>query len=209
MALNNIGALYQLLGNFPQAEDALNRSLALEPNGWAASATMADVLRSERKYTEALTFALKAVALKPTETDNWLELGDCYLLLGGHSSEAKAAYERAAQLQETQLHTDPTNGRGWMRLALYRAKSGSLDGVPLLVKKAEFFHAGDIDSQLAKVRILQLLGDREAALETIAACVKQGATHSQIQSIPDLESLRSDPRYKDLSTSSFSETKTN
>jgi len=208
MALNNVGALYQLLGDSQQAEDVLNRSLALEPSGWA-SATMASVLRSEGKYTQALPFAIKGVALKPTEPENWLELGDCYLLLGGHSREAKAAYVRAAQLQEAQLQTDPSNGPGWMQLALYKAKSGSLDGVPLLMKKAELFHAGDIDSQLTKARILQLLGDREAALETIAACVKQGATNSQIRSIPDLESLRSDPKYKDFFTSSFSQTKTN
>ncbi|MEO8737315.1 MAG: protein kinase [Edaphobacter sp.] len=207
-ALNNVGSLYQLLGNFQQAEDVLKRSLALEPSGWA-SATMASVLRSEGKYTQALPFALKGVALKPTEPENWLELGDCYTLLRGHSSEAKAAYARAAQLQAEQLQTDASNGPGWMQLALYRAKSGSLDGARLLMKKAEHFHAGDIDSQLTKARILQLLGDREAALETIAACVREGATNSQIQSIPDLESLRSDPGYKDLLTSSFSETKTN
>jgi tetratricopeptide (TPR) repeat protein len=208
MALNNVASLYQLLGNFPQAEDALNRSLALEPNGWAL-ATMADVLRSEGKYTEALAFALKGVDLEPTEPDNWLKLGDCYLVLRGHTRESKAAYLRAAQLQLAQLQTDPTNGPGWMRLALYRAKSGSLDGVPLLMKKAELFHVGDIDSQLTKARILELLGDREAALRTIAACIKQGATYSQTQSIPDLESLRGDSRYRDFFTSRFSETTTN
>ncbi|MEO8737775.1 MAG: tetratricopeptide repeat protein, partial [Edaphobacter sp.] len=208
MALINVASLYQLLGNFPQAEDALNRSLALGPNGWA-SATMASVLRSEGKYTEALAFALKAVALEPTGPDNWSELGDCYVVLRGRSSEAKAAYVRAAQLQDAQLQTDPTNGNGWMRLALYRAKSGSLDGVPLLMKKAELFHVGDIDSQLTKARILELLGDREAALRTIAACVRQGATNSQIQSIPDLEALRGDSRYRDSFTSKASETTTN
>lgn len=207
-ALNNVGTLYQLLGNFQQAEDSLNRSLALEPNGWA-SATMASVLRSEGKYAEALSVALKGVTLEPTEPQNWLELGDCYESLHVHSSEARAAYGHAAKLQEAQLQTDPTYGPGWMRLALYRAKFGTVEGVPLLIKKAELFHADDIDSQLTKARILQLLGDREAALETIAACVKHGATNSQIQSTPDLESLRSDPRYKSLTKSRVSETETN
>jgi hypothetical protein len=62
---------------------------------------------------------------------------------------------------------------------------------------------------LTKVRVLELLGDREAALETLTSCVKNGATKSQIQSIPDLEQLRSDPRYKDIFDSSFSTTGTN
>ena len=208
MALNNAGALCLLLGNFQEAEDYLNRSLALRPSG-GALATMAAVKRSEGKYVEALQFALKASELAPTDGNNWLELGDSYSLLHSHPNEAKKAYLRGAQVTETQLRTDPTSGPGLMQLALFRIKSGSADTASALVKKADTLNAGDVYSQLTKVKILELLGDREEALGTLTSCVKKGATKSQIQSIPDLEQLRTDPRYKDIFNSSFSTTGTN
>jgi hypothetical protein len=144
-----------------------------------------------------------------SDPNNWLEVGDCYSLLRGHANEAKNAYLRAAQAQEAQLQIDASNGPGWMQLALYRAKSGSRDTVSQLLKKAEIYKAGDIYSQLTKGRILELLGDRQGAIDTVAACLKRGATLSQIQSTPDLESLRNDPRYKGLSASSLSKTSAN
>jgi eukaryotic-like serine/threonine-protein kinase len=208
LALTNAGALYLLLGKFDEARDALNKSLALEPSDGAFT-SLAAVLRSEGKYQEAVQSALKATDLNPTYPQNWLEVGDCYSLWRGHSSEAKTAYLRAAHEQEERLRTDATDGPGWMQLALYRVKSGSPNAAAALVKKAEFFKAGDIDSQITKARILALLGDRDHALAVIAVCIKMGATESQIESTPDLESLRSDPRYEGASTSGFSKTETN
>jgi len=208
LALSNVGSVYQLLGNYEEAKDNLNKSLALEPSD-AAFASLASTLRSEGKYSEALKAALKATELKPTYSTNWLEVGDCYSLLRGHSNDAKSAYLRAAHEQDEQLRTDPTDGAGWMHLALYRLKSGSPEDALPLVKKAESFKAGDIDSQLTKARIFELLGDRDKALAIVATCIKMGATESQIQSTLDLEQLRKDPRYKKVSASSSSQTVTN
>jgi serine/threonine protein kinase/Tfp pilus assembly protein PilF len=208
MALNNVGSICQLLGNFDEAKDALNKSLAIEPYS-ATSATMAAVLRSEGKPAEAVPFALKATALKPSDPYNWQELGDCYSPMRGHAADAKNAFLRAAQAQEAQLQVDATNGPGWMHLALYRIKSGAPETAASLIKKAESLKAGDLDSQLIKARVLELLGQRDEALATIAVCMKKGATKSQIQSTPDLESLRNDPRFKTIATSSPSTTETN
>ena len=208
LALSNAGTTCQLLGNSQEAEDYLNKSLALKPSG-DALATMADVKRSEGKYAEALQFALKATELAPTDGNNWLKVGDSYSLLHSHPNDAKKAYLRGAQVTEAQLRTDPTDGPNSMLLALFRVKSGSSDTAGALVKKADALNDGDVYSQLTKVRILELLGDREEALRTLTSCVKKGATKSQLQSIPDLEQLRSDPRYKDIFNSSFSTTGTN
>ena len=55
-----------------------------------------------------------------------------------------------------------------------------------------------MDSQLYKARILELLGKREEALTTLAACFQKGASDLQIAASPDLQSLRKDPSYRQV-----------
>ena len=80
-----------------------------------------------------------------------------------------------------------------------------------LIEKAEhcLAPAGDLDSQLYKARTLELLGNREEALTTVAACLKRGATEFQFQTMPDMGALRDDPRYKVIVKSMPSRTETN
>jgi hypothetical protein len=55
-----------------------------------------------------------------------------------------------------------------------------------------------MDSQLYKGRTLELLGKRQEALATFAACFQRGASDVQVAAFPDLQSLRNDPRYRQL-----------
>jgi serine/threonine protein kinase/tetratricopeptide (TPR) repeat protein len=199
-ALSNVASLCFQLGKFDEAIDAANKSMAIEPNDTAAS-TMAEVLRAQKKYTEALQWALLAVKLNPDDSTNLLELGDCYSRIRSHSVDAETAYKNAARVQEQQMQTDPTNGPGWMLVALYRIKSGLPDSAYALMKKAESLNASDLYSQLFKVRILELLGHREEALAMLNTCMKRGATSYQMDASVDLDSLRSDPRYSDIMNS--------
>jgi serine/threonine protein kinase/predicted Zn-dependent protease len=200
LALSNVASLCFQLGRFDEAIETSKKSMAIEPNDIAA-ATMADVLRAQKKYADALQWAQLAVKLNPTEGTNLLELGDCYSEVRGHSADAENSYKNAAHIQEQQMQTDPTNGPGWMLLALYRIKSGKPESASALVKKAESLNAADLYSQLFKVRILELLGDRDGALATLNTCMQRGATSYQMDSSVDLDSLRSDPRYTSIMNS--------
>jgi eukaryotic-like serine/threonine-protein kinase len=171
-------------------------------------ATTSLTLSYQNKYEEALGFALKAVELNPADDANWLELGECYSSLH-RQREAKAAYVMAEKEAQRHLQTDPTNGPAWMLLALYQVKSGEFKDAPTLIKKAESFGAVDLDSQLYKARILVLLGKREEALETLTVCFRNGATALQIAPFPDLQSLREDPRYLQMTLSTAPAMKTN
>jgi tetratricopeptide (TPR) repeat protein len=194
MAFANLGGEYLETGDFAEATDSLRKSLALQPNDLAA-ATTSLALRYQGRYDEALPFALKAVALNPGEDTNWLELGDCYSSLRNRSEDAKAAYLRAAKAAEQHLQTDARHGPSWMLLALYRVKSGTPQNALSLIHKAESLGANDMDSQLYKARILELIGKRDEALATLALCFQKGATALQVAPFPDLQSLRRDPRY--------------
>jgi eukaryotic-like serine/threonine-protein kinase len=198
MALSNLAAEYIQIGEFGEAIETLKSSLALDPASDTAAMYTALALRYQGKYDQALSFARKAVELNPAVDVNWLELGDCYFSLRNHPNEAKNAYLRAAREVERQLSTDSTNGPSWVLLALYKVKSGSPREALSLMERAESLGAHDMDSQLYKGRILELLGKREEALTTLAACFQRGATDVQVAAFPDLQSLRKDPRYRRL-----------
>ena len=85
-----------------------------------------------------------------------------------------------------------------MRLALYQVKSGNQRNAASTIEKAESLGAADMDSQLYKMRILEILGKREAALDTLAGCFQRGATVLQVPPVPDLRGLRNDPRFLKL-----------
>ncbi|HEY0759519.1 MAG TPA: protein kinase [Acidisarcina sp.] len=194
LTLNNIGDLQFVLGMYDQALDSLAKSMALHPNADAANTT-SQVLLAQGNYVEALQYSEQAVKLGPVDSRNWLQLGDCYEARSKDSVKARSAYLRAEATEEENLRTNPSNGPGWMLLALYRVKTIKLSQIDTLIKKAESLHADDIDSQLYKARILELLNHRESALATLALCFSKGATRYQIECVNDLSLLRKDPRY--------------
>jgi serine/threonine protein kinase/tetratricopeptide (TPR) repeat protein len=198
MALYNLGGEYLQIGEFAEALESLKRSLALDPASGFALAGTSLALRYQEKYDQALPFARKAVQLNPEQDTNWLELADCLSSLRTHQGEAKGAYLQAAKEAERHLLTDPADGPSWMLLALYKVKSGSPQNAPLLMERAESLGARDMDSQIFKVRILELLGKREEALTTLSACSRKGATDFQVADFPDMQPLRKDPRYRQM-----------
>lgn len=194
LTFNNVAFSLFQLGSFDEALTAIDRSIALAPLDGAYQ-TRADILRAQGRYSEALDAALKGAKLNPEEGANWLEVGDAYSLFPKRAKEAQSAYRRAAESEAKVLAVDPSDGPGTMLLALYRVKSGEPDGALGLIRKAESLGAPDVYSQLAKVRILDLLGKREDALAVLAASMRKGATIYQVQATHDLDSLRADPRY--------------
>jgi serine/threonine protein kinase/Tfp pilus assembly protein PilF len=204
-ALKNIGSAYLELGKIPEALQSLNVSFNLNPGDMAAIA-LAEAFRVERKYSEAIDYGLRAVKSNPNEPYNWLELGDVYSSSGRFRAEADEAYKRAAAAQEEKRLTSPKDGPGLMLLALCSAKTGDTERAITLIAKAESLHSDDMDSQLYKVRILELAGRRDDALATIARCLSRGQTLFRIESMPNLEKLRASPEFKRIKASTVSAT---
>lgn len=198
LALTNLGGEYLQIGDFAKATETLKKSLDLQPDSDEAAANTSLALRYQGKYQEALPFALKAVELNPADDTNWLELGECYSSLRNRQSEAKSAYLRAAKEAGRYLRTDAADGPRWMLLALYQVKSGNRQDAASSLERAESLGADDMDSQLYKARVLELLGRRQDALATLAVCFGRGATPLQVAPFPDLQSLRKDPRYREI-----------
>jgi len=207
LVLCNLGTEYLSVGNFAEATKTLKKSMEIDPTYDQAAANTSLALRCEGRYNQALPFALKAVQLNPTSDINWSELGDCYFSIGGREIDAKGAYLRAANEIERHLEIDSSDGPSWMLLALYRAKSGTPQAAPALIKKADSFGTDDMDSQLCKARVFELLGRRNEALAILAQCFSKGASDIQLMPFPDMASLRKDVRYKAMTRSTRSSAK--
>jgi serine/threonine protein kinase/tetratricopeptide (TPR) repeat protein len=192
--LNDFGETALKLGLLKDSRESLEQSFSIRPSGVAA-ADLAQVLRAQGKYSQALTFALKAVALDPKDDELWREVGDCYNALPDHRAKALEAYSRAAEEAKSHLEINQTEGARWILLALYQAKLGNLSAVRLALNRAEVLGANDLDSLLTKARTLELMGKRQAALDTLTSCFQKGATKFEFGIIPDLQSLRADSRY--------------
>ena len=188
---NNIASMYLQLGSYGEALTAINRSLDLAPIGGAYQ-TRSAILRALGRYKDALDSALQGAKLDPEDGANWLEVGDSYAMLPHHPKEAVEAYRTAMRVQQKQVDAAPGDGPACMLLALFHVKSGDPGPALGLVQKAETLGAGDMDSQLFKVRVLALLGLHKEALSTLSALRRKGVTIYQVKTVPDLQSLGSE-----------------
>ena len=200
LSLNNIAAVYLQQGMIAPAKQYAQKSLAIAENP-SASMTLAAALRSEVNYKDAIHFAQQATVLDPSDPFNWLELADCCSAIPAQKDAAARAYRKVAEVQQESLAMDAADGPGWMVLALTRAKAGDSQGGFDLVRKADNSFADDLESQLYKVRTLELAGKRDLALSTVARCLSRGATVFQFATMPDLQAFRADERYRSLTSS--------
>jgi tetratricopeptide (TPR) repeat protein len=88
------------LSFYERSEDALRRSLALDPSDYNAVTGLAALAASRHRFDEALVVARRAVRLSPTSSAAYGILGDALLELGRYE-QAFAAFDRMATLKPT------------------------------------------------------------------------------------------------------------
>src|SRR5207249_2746896 len=85
---------------FNHAEEALKRSLEIAPNNAGAMRHLAYVFYSRHEFEAAAAHAHKAIEMDATDGDSYGILGDALLEVGKYD-EAKAAYEKMMQLEDS------------------------------------------------------------------------------------------------------------
>jgi Flp pilus assembly protein TadD len=194
---SNVGFMYLVLGHIPEALDKLKLSLSLQRTAFACS-SMSAALRSQHSAASAISFAREATTLDPGDSSAWLELGDCEAMIHGHEDQARKAYAEAARVQREALEANDKDGPGWIFLGLCEAKIGSSQDARMHLRRGNSFPSDDIDTQLCKARLFEALGQRDAALNTLASCLRGGATTIQVDLMPEMKQLQTDPRYREI-----------
>ena len=197
IVLRNLGAVYYFLGRHDDAASSLQRALEVRPS--AATYTNLGTLRFfQGRYNDAVAAFEKAVELSANSYLYWGNLGDGYRWAPGRRSEAPAAYRRASELVKVQIAQKPNDSDRRTRHALYLIKMG--DSKAALAEIDAVATRSDLSAQMLYrlAVVYELASDRERALKAVEGALKAGYPVSELQSEPELLSLRTDARYHRL-----------
>jgi len=194
LAFSNLGGAWFLAGDLDRALGAFRRSLALQPTGFAwSNIGTAEFFLGH--YDRAAAAFEQAAKLTPDIYRVWANLGDAYRWQSGKSGEARAAYERAADLCRRELARDPDDGLVRAILASSLAKTGNGRDAAEELRRARDAAPADPDVAYQTAVVRTIAGDRTGALEALGRAVQSGYPRALIEKDPELSALRADPRY--------------
>ena len=192
-----VGGTYHMLGDYPNAAEALQRAIAIQPTGSIYS-NLGTTLFFQGRYQDAVAAFEKAVGMLPNDPLLWGNLGDAYANVPAGREKGQQAYRRAVQLLDQQVAREPANVMALSRLALYLAKQGDavrartvLDGIPDLSTR-------DLNTLYRAAVTSEILGQREQALRWLELALQGGYPMHEAAGDPSLAPLRADVRYHRL-----------
>ncbi len=180
---------FAYLASSPERLQLIDRAITLDPlNGRLYRVKSEVLLRSVRRYPQAIEAGRKALELAPEVRNAHIYIGDALLLLG-QPGKAKAEYEA--------LGAD--NGFRLAREAIVAARTGDVAGAKLTMARLRQKDGESYSYQYGE--IYAQLGDRDRAFVELDNALKvKDAGLIYLKSDAFLDPIRDDPRYAALIT---------
>jgi len=194
---NNLGAALEMSGDFSGAAAAFERSLALEPTRSAYS-NSGTVYYFLARYADAARMFARATQLAAADHRVWGNLADALWQIDSRRAEARDAYRRAGELARRSLEVNRQDALTWMQLAFYSARAGDADHAGQYASRALTLGTDDIYVQYYAALIALERHDPAAALKALDEAVHGGFPAQMVRAAPDFNSLRGDPRFRQL-----------
>ena len=180
--------LLTFVGRFPEAMQQMNLAQALDPLSFTISYTTGNIYYWHRDYDRSIEQYRKALEIQPENVAAFGSLGDSYLEKN-QCSEATENYARSEEL----------DGRAAIAAALRNSYRAS--GCPgMLLKELEI--CGDPSSPeyypFYAAEYAALLGKKDEAFRFLEKAYEGRAGIVFLKVEPQLDNLRSDPRYVEL-----------
>jgi eukaryotic-like serine/threonine-protein kinase len=191
----NLGAAYVAMGRYDDAINTFRQGLRLKQTSQAWTNLGAAYMYLGR-YPEAADAMKSATDLDPHNDILWRNLGDCEHQIPSRSAQADQAYLRALQAAQDELKIGPNNTEVLSGIALYQAHLGKKHQAQDNIAKALTLAPKDSDVLFTSALVYEIIGHRSMAIAAIDQAVKAGYSIQDVEHEPELEELRSDPRYR-------------
>lgn len=196
----NLASVFFSRGEGSAAAAELQKAIEIEPRA-SLYTNLGTLLFYQGLYAEskiAFERAIDKAGEEGISTNTailWANLGDAYRYLPGHEEDARVSFRRASQLVRAAAEAQPGNAELRSRLALYLAKAG--DAAPARAELAAALAEPQRETAVRVRAVLayEAIGDRAAALEVLAAALRDGLSIAEIEREPELSALRADPAY--------------
>lgn len=193
---NNLGSIYYLLGQYPQAVTILQKAVKIRSSADAYS-NMGSALFALAKYNEAVEAFQTAVSLEPRNDVYHRNLGDAYLRLS-QKDEAASEYRTACDLLRKELDVNSNNAFARARLAVCLAKAGSASEARSEMESALSNRASESTMSYLAAVVLAISGDPSNAIKSLKSALALGYSPHEVRNDPDFESLRGMPEFEQV-----------
>src|SRR5262249_26631061 len=197
VAYINLSAAYTNMGDsklFPEAEQALKKSIELNPS-YPAYANLGNLYYMQKRHAEAAAATEKALALNDKDYRVWSNLIATYQWLKD-DVKAAAAREREIPLVEDLAKAQPQDAVAQSELASLYAAQKLRDKAFVRIETALAL-APDNPRVLQNVAdAYEILNDRRNALRSVEKALQHGASLEDLQSDPELQSLLQDAKFR-------------
>jgi eukaryotic-like serine/threonine-protein kinase len=197
--LNNLAAAYHALDDYERAASTLQAALNIDPSA-ATWNNLGTVRFFQGRYSDSVSAFENARQLDATNYQYWGNLGDGYRWAAGQREKSGPAYTEAIRLLRQRIDRNPDDGEARGRMALYLAKSGANGLAVDELNRLKAVNATGADASYKRAVTYEVLGQREHALTALGEAIRDGYSLRQIDSDPELASLRSDVRFHQVRT---------
>lgn len=192
----NMGSVLGDIGRWAEAIEMYRQANAIRPSYMAYSNLGTAYSRSFR-YPEAVEAYRKALELNDSDWLAWGNLAYVYSWMEGLEAEAEQTFAKAIELAEAAERQDPRDPWIHSDLALYYAKTGDSERALQQLDTALVLAPDSGEILAAAAEALELLGEREKAVEQARAALAAGFDRRNLQRNPELTGLLADPRFDD------------
>jgi serine/threonine-protein kinase len=193
----NLNAALLAQNRVDDALQVLQQGLQIRPdsrlygNLGAAQFARGDYPAAARAFEQAISSGKG----NPNFYLDWANLADALRWIPGRQADAARAYDQAITLLTPLQRRDPDNSLLQSRLGLYAAKAGDAPTALRWTRGALAVASAGADIQFRAAQAFELCGDRAAALAALQQSVTLGYPTHLIDTEPDLNAVRRDPRF--------------
>jgi adenylate cyclase len=185
-----------LRNEFEQAEYHLHRAIDLDPHLYDPHYIAARVCFSQGRMADAVEHFKEACGIVPEAFDAWYLLGMCYRRLDQPGRARRADFECIEAVQR-RVRSHPDDTRAWTMGAAVLVEMGEPERAGKWIEHALAVDADEPIIEYNAACVYTALGRFDDALKCLGVAAGQGGLlKSWARNDPDLDPLRSDPRFK-------------